>query len=92
MRGRKAIDGAKNVTARVNIALTPELKAKLKRHLGWRLVGLGAQGYQPTSGEIEVNEALETMYALRIIYWCRGDRPMLRQIERDIQALKSEQN
>ena len=31
MRGRKAIDGAKNVTARVNIALTPELKAKLKR-------------------------------------------------------------
>ena len=34
----------------------------------------------------------ETLYALRIIYWCRGDRPMLRQIERDIQALKSEQN
>jgi hypothetical protein len=34
-----------------------------------------------------MNEALETLYALRIICWCRHDKSGLRQINRDIDAL-----
>lgn len=37
-----------------------------------------------------MNEALETLYALRIIYWCRQDKLALRQINRDIDGLKED--
>lgn len=35
-----------------------------------------------------MKDALETLYALRIIYWCRQDKQALRQINRDIDTLK----
>lgn len=35
-----------------------------------------------------MKDALETLYALRIIYWCRQDKLALRQINRDIDTLK----
>jgi hypothetical protein len=35
-----------------------------------------------------MNEALETLYALRIIYWCRGDKKIYKRIARDIKALE----
>ena len=37
-----------------------------------------------------MNEALETLYALRIIFWCRGDKRAHRQIELDIERLQED--
>jgi hypothetical protein len=34
-----------------------------------------------------MTDALETLYALRIIFWCRQDEAALMQINRDIEAL-----
>ena len=37
-----------------------------------------------------MNEALETLYALHIIYWCRGDKKIFKQLARDIKALEGD--
>ena len=37
-----------------------------------------------------MNDALETLYALRIMYWCRQDKMAMRQINRDIESLKND--
>jgi hypothetical protein len=37
-----------------------------------------------------MHEALETLYALRIMAWCRQDKMAMRQINRDIESLKND--
>lgn len=42
-----------------------------------------------TTIENDMPEALETLYAMRIIYWVRRDKALYRQINADIKSLEA---